>query len=180
MPGPSRRAVLTAPWAALLVGCTGGADGGGNGRADEDVAPRAEPAPVDPDDAPRAAAADRERALLRAYDAALLAVPSLQPRLLPLRTHHVEHLTALLRPVPSPSGSAGASTSPSGGTSAGASPAPAVPTPADASAALAGLVAAEREAGAAHAQACLTVSRALAGVLASLSASELSHPVALV
>ena len=33
--------------------------------------------------------------------------------------------------------------------------------------------------GLAHARDCLTASRALAGVLASLSASELSHPVAL-
>jgi hypothetical protein len=55
---------------------------------------------------------------------------------------------------------------------------PAVAPPADDAAALARLVAAERAAGDAHAR---TASRppALAPVLASLSASELSHPVAL-
>jgi hypothetical protein len=54
-----------------------------------------------------------------------------------------------------------------------------VPPPADDAAALARLVAAERAAGDAHAADCLAASRALALVLASLSASELSHPVAL-
>jgi hypothetical protein len=43
----------------------------------------------------------------------------------------------------------------------------------------AALVAAEREAGAAHAQAALEASRELAAVLASLAASEASHQVVL-
>jgi hypothetical protein len=44
---------------------------------------------------------------------------------------------------------------------------------------MAGLVAAERAAGTAHRSAALEASRGLAGLLASLAASEASHPVAL-
>ena len=156
-PGPTRRAVLAGGPALLLaVGCT----------AD---APAPRPAPVDPDDALRSAAAERERALLREYDAVLAARPGLAPRLVPVRGHHAEHLQALLGPPetaspdPSPTGSGPA----------------AVPPPADDAAALARLVAAERAAGDAHAADCLAASRTLAPVLASLSASELSHQVAL-
>jgi hypothetical protein len=54
-----------------------------------------------------------------------------------------------------------------------------VPLPADDAAALTRLAAAERAAGDAHAADCLPASRTLAQVLASLSASELSHRVAL-
>jgi hypothetical protein len=127
------------------------------------------PAPVDPDDALRSAAAERERALLLEYDAVLAARPGLAPRLLPLRGHHAEHLQALLGPPPS----ASPSPSPTAGVP------PAVPAPADDAAALARLVVAERAAGDAHAADCLAASVRLAPVLASLSASELSHPVAL-
>ncbi len=156
-PGPTRRAVLTAAPALLLVAaCT----------ADE---PPARPAAVDPDDALRSAAAQRERTLLQEYDAAIAARPGLAPRLQPVRGHHAEHLEALLGPPPtgSPSPSATADV-----------PA-AVPPPPDDAAALARLVAAERAAGDAHAADCLAASVRLAPVLASLSASELSHPVAL-
>jgi hypothetical protein len=131
--------------------------------------PAPRPAPVDPDDALRAAAAERERALLREYDAVLTARPGLAARLVPVRGHHAEHLEALVGPPPT------ASPSPS----ATAAVPPAVPPPADDAAALARLVAAERAAGDAHAADCLAASRTLAPVLASLSASELSHPVAL-
>ncbi len=152
-PGPSRRAVLAAAPALLLAaGCTA-----------EEPAPR--PEPVDPDDALRSAAAERERALLREYDAVLAARPGLAPRLAPVRDHHAQHLEALVGPprTASPSPSAVA----------------ALPVPADDAGALARLVAAERAAGDAHARDCLAASRVLAPVLASLSASELSHPVAL-
>ena len=155
-PGPTRRAVLTAAPALLVVACT----------ADE---PPARPAPVDPDDALRSAAAQRERALLQEYDAVLAARPGLAPRLLPVRGHHAEHLEALHGPPPTGSPSP----------SATAAVPPAVPPPADDAAALARLAAAERAAGDAHAADCLTASVRLAPVLASLSASELSHPVAL-
>ena len=154
--GPTRRAVLAGGPALLLTACT----------ADR-AAPR--PAPVDPDDALRTAAAERERALLRDYDAVLAARPGLAARLVPVRGHHAEHLEALLgrAPTGSPSSSPTAAVR------------PAVPPPADDAAALARLVEAERAAGDAHALDCLAASRSLAPVLASLSASELSHPVAL-
>jgi hypothetical protein len=166
-PGPTRRAVLVAgpalvlaagPALVLAAACT----------ADQ-PAPRSAP-PVDPDDALRSAAAERERALLREYDAVLTARPGLAPRLVPVRGHHAEHLDALLDQSP-------ASTTPSPAPTAAVPPA--VPPPVDDAAALARLVAAERTAGDAHARDCLTASRALAPVLASLSASEHSHPVAL-
>ena len=148
--------LASGPAVLLAAACT----------ADE-ATPR--PAPVDPDDALRSAAAGRERALLREYDAVLAARPGLAERLAPVRGHHAEHLEALLGPPPT------GSPSPS---STAAVP-PAVPPPPDDAAALARLVAAERAAGDAHAQDCLAASRTLAPVLASLSASELSHPVAL-
>ncbi len=159
--GPSRRALLAAAPALLLAAaCT----------ADE-PGPAPRPAPVDPDDALRDAAAARERSLLAEYDAVLTARPGLAGRLAAVRGHHAEHLAALL--------GAAASAPPSPSPSAPAAVAPAVPPPADDAAALARLVAAERAAGDGHAADCLRASTSLAPVLASLSASELSHPVAL-
>lgn len=144
---------IALPAALLLAGCTDGA-------------PPA-PEPVDPDDALRAAAAGRERELLLAYDGVLAAQPTLAGRLQPLREHHAEHLAALVGPSPTTE----VSPSPSAP--------PTVAAQDDPAAALRTLVTAERAAGAAHAQDCLAASRKLAAVLASLSASELSHPVAL-
>lgn len=127
------------------------------------------PPPPDPDDLLRDAAAERERSLLQEYDAVLLVLPSLAARLAPLRAEHVEHLAALVGAQPSAQPSPAAS---------GGGP-PAVPPTATAAAALQGLVAVERAAAAAHGQAALEASRSLAALLASLSASEHSHPVAL-
>lgn len=172
--GPTRRRVLAAgPVVLLAVSGLGGCTLGSPDR--EAAGPTPTATPVDPDDALRAAAAERERALLREYDAVLLALPELSARLAPLRGHHDEHLTALLGPPPSPS----ATSSPAPTGSPPVSPVPAAPVPADVPAAVARLVAAERAAAEAHARDCLAASRGLAGVLASLSASELSHPVAL-
>lgn len=150
--GVSRRTLLGLAAAAPLAACT------------TEAGP---PPPPDPDGLLRAEAVERERSLLREYDGILLVLPDLTARLTPLRAHHAEHLLALTgRPAtPSPEPSA---TAP-----------PRVPPPATAAAALAGLVAAERAAGAAHGAAALTASRELAGLLAALSASETSHPVAL-
>jgi hypothetical protein len=134
----SRRALLGLAAAVPLAACT----------ADEGPPP-----PPDPDDLLRAAAVERERALLAMYDG--LAV--LPPAFAAVRAEHAEHLAALLGEQPSPAPSA----------------APAAPVAPPA------LVAAEREAGAAHARAALGASRELAALLASLSASETSHPVAL-
>lgn len=117
----------------------------------------APPPPVNPDDAPRAAAVRREQDLLAAYDALLGATPSLTAKLAGVRAEHSAHLAAL--------GAAPASQSPS----------PAVSSPVT----LTKLVAMERGVAAAHAADALTTSRLLAPVLASLSASESSHVVAL-
>jgi hypothetical protein len=156
----------------VLVRRTAAPAHGGGHRCLHLAGTRPRPEPVDPDDALRSAAAERERALLREYDAVLAARPALAPRLTAVRAHHAEHLEALLGPPPSPSASPSASPAPTGAVP------PTVP-PADDASALARLVAAERAAGDAHAADCLAASRSLAPVLASLSASELSHPVAL-
>ncbi len=163
--GPSRRRVLTGAGAAVLAGALSAC-----------TSEPAPPPPVDPDDALRDAAVERERSLLSAYDAVLLALPELTARLLPLRDHHLEHLGAVRPPPPTPLPSPSASPP-----VASVPPAPAVPAVAPAPAeALAGLAAAERAAAAAHARAALLAAdRPLAGLLASLSASEASHPVAL-
>lgn len=137
----SRRALLGLAAAVPLAACTSSDEG-------------PPPAP-DPDDLLRDAAVGRERALLRQYDAALVALPDLAVTLAPVRAEHAQHLAALLGAEPS------------------TTPAPVVPVT------LAALVAAERQAAAAHGQAALEASRELAGLLASLSASEASHPVAL-
>ena len=161
---PTRRTVLRVGCGlavAALAGCTSG----GSGPDGADGGP-ASPVPVDPDDALRAAAAERERALLREYDWLLLALPGLGARLTPLRAHHAEHLAALLGPEAALTASPGAAST-------------VVPPPASAAVALATLRAAERAAGDLHARDCLAASRSLAGVLGSLSASELSHLVAL-
>lgn len=116
------------------------------------------PPPVNPDDARRAAAVLREQGLLAAYDALLAATPALTAKLTGLRAEHTAHLAAL-----------------------GGAPGSTVPSPAVSSqvVTVTQLVAMERGAAAAHAADALTASRLLAPVLASLSASESSHIVAL-
>ena len=157
----TRRQVLGTGALLLVAGCTA------------EPAPAPAPAPVDPDDALRAAATARERVLLQAYDAALLAAPSLAARLAPVRAEHAEHLAALTGPAPSgPPG-----TSPPGSTPDGAAPVPA--TPATPAVVLAGLVRDERAAAAGHAREVGAASRPLAALLAVLAASEASHLVVL-
>ncbi|MGI8536591.1 MAG: hypothetical protein ACR2K2_08845 [Mycobacteriales bacterium] len=156
--GPNRRSVLTGLGGAAatlaLTGCT---------------SEPAAPPPPDPDDLLREAAVAREQSLLRAYDGVLLAQPTLTARLLPLREQHVEHLAALTAPTP-----------PASAPAAGASAGPAVPPPPTTVGTLDTLAAAERAAGVSHAQDALAaVDRPLAALLATLSASEQSHPVAL-
>lgn len=159
--GPSRRSVLAglggAAVALALTGCT---------------SEPAAPPPPDPDDLLREAAVAREQSLLRAYDDVLLAQPTLTGRLLPLREQHVEHLAALTPPAPPTSAPTA---------SAPAGPAvPAVPPPPTTVGTLDTLAAAERAAGVSHARDALAaVDRPLAALLATLSASEQSHPVAL-
>lgn len=165
--GPSRRRVLTAAGAAALAGALSACT--------SDPAPVL---PIDPDDALRDAAVEREQLLLQAYDAVLLALPALSARLLPLRDHHLEHLSAVRPPLATPLPSASATPPVASGPAVPSVPAvPPAPTTAEA---LAGLATAERTAASAHALAALRAAdRPLAGLLASLSASEASHPVAL-
>lgn len=147
----SRRALLGTAAVLPLAACTA-----------ED-----RPPPPDPDDALRAEAVEREHWLLREYDAVLLALPDLAPRLTPLRGHHAEHLLALT----------GAPSTPSPDVSG--DPVPAVPPPATAAAALAGLADAERAAAGGHRSGAVAASRSLAALLATLAAAETSHPVSL-
>ncbi len=161
---PTRRTVLRAGLVLPLAACTAGRE-----------APAPLP-PPDPDRALRAAAVDRERALLAAYDAALLATPSRAALLRPLREEHAAHLEALLALDPArtsaPPGAGSGSGRPGAppGTAAPAPPAPAAPVD---------LAAAEAAASTAHADAVPAASRGLAGLLASLAAAEASHGVAL-
>lgn len=156
--GPSRRTVLAGLGGAAvtlaLSGCT---------------SEPAAPPPPDPDELLRESAVAREQSLLRAYDAVLLAQPTLTARLLPLREQHVDHLAALTAPAP-----------PASAAAASAPAVPAVPPPPTTVDTLATLAAAERAAGDQHAQDALAaLDRPLATLFASLSASEQSHPVAL-
>lgn len=155
----TRRALLAAGAALPLAACT------------DSPAPRPTPAPVDPDVALRAAAQDRETALLQAYDDAVAVVPALAALLAPLRADHEAHLVALGVVIAAPT----------------ASPSSAVPSaaalPTDPgrrkAAVLDRLVGAERLASKAHATGALAASPGLAALLGQLAASEASHPVGL-
>jgi len=133
---PSRRQLLVGTALLPVAACTH----------------RDAPVKVDPDDAIRAAAVERELSLIALYAGAA------SPAAVAVRADHQAHLAALTR---------GATASPA----ASPAPAPALTT--------AALVAAERAAATAHAAAALEASPELAGTLASLAASEASHPVAL-
>ncbi len=114
------------------------------------------PGRTNPDTALRSAAVERERALIAAYDALLARRPADAPLLRALRAEHASHLAALDPLAAPPSASAS-------------------PPPVD----RARLRALERAAATAHGAAAVGAGRALAGVLASCSASEASHAVAL-
>jgi hypothetical protein len=153
----------------------------------------APPPPVPPDVVAADRAAERERRLLAAYDAALLVAPQLAERLGPLRDDHATHLVALDRPevpqtagpdltAPSdPDAEPGPATEPGQGgpgrTSSPAVPAPDLPQQPDAL--LAALADLERRAGLDHGSAAVRGGRGIAVVLACLAASEASHVAAL-
>lgn len=119
------------------------------------------PAPVPPDVRAAERAAERERELLAAYDAALVLAPQLADRLLPLRGDHAAHLAALGLPEQPP-------------------PPPEPPSlPQDPVALLAALADLERRTATAHASAAVLGGRGVAAVLASAAASESAHVVAL-
>ncbi len=91
--------------------------------------PTPSPAPTDPDAATRTAVAESEADLVRAYRAAIAAVPALAAVLSPWLAHHEQHLdrvspgaTVPADPVASSGSEAGASTGAGAGPEAGASP----------------------------------------------------------
>jgi hypothetical protein len=143
----ARRTLLLLPLAA--VGCT------------------RDPEPPSADDLLRAAAVEREQALLREYAELLAAAPALAGRLAPLAADHRSHLAALGGPSAGPS--AGPSTP-------GAAPGP----PPSTATVLRRLAGSSRTAADAHRAAALDAGDgALAALLASLAACEASHGVAL-
>lgn len=154
---PSRRAFLAAGLLLPLAACARAAD--------------PDP-PPDPDLALRATSVARERELLALYDRALAAEPARATLLTALRDEHAAHLTALLGAPATPTSTALTPAVPGGATPLG-------PVPAAGPVALNDLNAAEVAAAAAHADGVPAASRPLAAVLATLSAAEASHAVAL-
>lgn len=155
---PGRRAVLAglAGSAVLpLVGC-------------EPDGPAAPAGPVGPDPAARAEALRLEDGLIAAYDAVVRQHPALASRLAPVRADHLVHRAAL--------GGSPPTATPSARPSATARADAADADPARALVALLGL---ERSAAARLQALCGTTSTALAPVLASVAACELSHGVVL-
>lgn len=160
----TRRQVLGAGLASVSALATSACTGA--------TAPEPSP-PPDPDVTLRTTAAERERALLTAYDAAVAALPAQALLLGGLRAQHAEHLALLTAPSDGSPTSSGAAT-----------PSPIAPGPAASASApgsvLAALVALERATSGAHAEATLQArERDLAVLLGTLAASEASHPLAL-
>ncbi|MFK0139146.1 hypothetical protein [Streptomyces murinus] len=153
-PRVRRRTLLaSAAGAALLAGCTSGADSGGD---DPSATERA-----------RAQAAADSVTLLGRYDAVLKAFPDLAERLRPLRTEVAAHAAAF-REGTTPTAT------PSGSPSPSASRSP-VPVPATAKDALASLAAAERALADRRAKALLDVPGESARLLAATAAAGAAH-----
>ncbi|WP_327231444.1 hypothetical protein [Streptomyces murinus] len=155
-PRVRRRTLLaSAAGAALLAGCTSGADSGGDGPSATERA--------------RAQAAADSATLLGRYDAVLKAFPDLAERLRPLRTEVAAHAAAFQEgttPTATPSGSPSASLSP---------PASPTPVPATAKDALASLAAAERALADRRAKALLDMPGESARLLAATAAAGAAH-----
>ncbi|MEU6145390.1 hypothetical protein ABZ848_34215 [Streptomyces sp. NPDC047081] len=166
--GPRRRSLLaSAAGAALLVGCSSGADSEESTGGSPSVTAKA-----------RARAARDSVGLVERYDAVLAAHPTAAERLVPLRAEVARHVAAFGGTV----GKSGASASGSTGTAApsagspsasGASPAATVPTTEQG--ALAELAAAERQLADRRTAALLDVPGELARLLASVAAAGAAH-----
>ncbi|MFD7030801.1 hypothetical protein ACFWAR_22470 [Streptomyces sp. NPDC059917] len=158
--------------AALLTGCSGGAD-----------APEA--AEVPPERPLREGAVRDSEALLERYDATVAAHPSLAPRLAPLRAAVAAHVGALApddgRGKASASPSAAAPTGPGPGTGAAGNPPGktpgkgAEPVPAQPAEAVTALATAERDLAEARTIALAGASGELARLLASVAACGAVH-----
>ncbi|MBT2675604.1 hypothetical protein [Streptomyces sp. SD31] len=157
--GPRRRTLLaSAAGAALLVGCSAGAedsDGGTSGSPS--VAERA-----------RARAARDSEGLVERYDAVLAAHPALTELVGPLRAEAVRHVEAF-------GGGRKASDSPSPSASPSPSGSPSAAVPLDEKEALADLAATERALADRRAKALLAVPGELARLLASVAAAGAAH-----
>lgn len=153
---PTRRTVLAAGLVGVASACT--------------AAKKATPLAVDPDLALVNAARLREQGLLDAYAQVAAAFPKLSEELFALSAQHATHLAALGLSSPSPSAVPASPV---------AAPSPRRDSSPAALAALAHLKALEQTAADQHAAAALRASRALAPVLASLSACEASHATVL-
>ncbi|MFE0516035.1 hypothetical protein [Streptomyces sp. NPDC058964] len=167
--GPRRRSLLaSAAGAALLVGCSPGADPDGGTGGGPSVTERAS-----------ARAARDSLELVEQYDAVIAAHPALAERLRPLRAEVALHAKAFAEGAPAasrspePSGSAShpASASAAPSTSPTASPT----VPAGKKDALAGLAAAERSLADRRAKALLDVPAEPARLLASVAAAGAAH-----
>jgi len=161
----SRRAVLAVLGSILVAGC----------RPSRRPPVAAAGPPVRDAAALDSARAD-EQALLSLYDATLAVHAALSPQLGPVREHHQRHLDALPPDQARPMSGASTGAVPTGG-NAPSGPAPVVP--ADPLAAVRALVDAENAAARGRAADCLGAARGLAGLLASIAASEAAHAVAL-
>ncbi|GAA5051887.1 hypothetical protein [Streptomyces similanensis] len=123
--GPRRRSLLaSAAGAALLAGCSAGADDPGAADRGPSPAERA-----------RTRAAEDSAGLARRYDAVIAAHPALAERLRPLRAEVLRHAAAFggAAPSPSPTGSpsgtaTGSPAAPAGPTATGGATAPASST----------------------------------------------------
>ncbi|MFJ9903794.1 hypothetical protein ACIRVK_12980 [Streptomyces sp. NPDC101152] len=158
--GPRRRSLLaSAAGAALLAGCSSGADSRESTGGSPSVTAKA-----------RASAARESAGLLERYDAVLAAHPAVAERLRPLRAEVVRHTEAFGGTVEKGSP---ASSSPSMSPSPSVSPSAAVPV--SEKDALAQLAAAERTLADRRAAALLDVPGELARLLASVAAAGAAH-----
>lgn len=160
--GPRRRTLLaSAAGAALLVGCSSGADSRESTGGSPSVAAKA-----------RARAARESAGLLERYDAVLAAHPAVAERLRPLRAEVVRHTEAFGGTVAKGSP---ASSSPSMSPSPSPSVSPSAAVPVSEKDALAQLAAAERTLADRRAAALLDVPGELARLLASVAAAGAAH-----
>ncbi|GGS26231.1 hypothetical protein GCM10010269_76090 [Streptomyces humidus] len=172
--GPRRRSLLaSAAGAALLAGCSPGADGGGEGGADASGSPAAA-------ERARARAAADSGGLVARYDAVLAVHPGLAGLLGPLRAEVVRHVDAFggVRGTP-PSRSASPTGSPAGPPSGSASAPPPASGPSPAPVlekdALAQLAAAERALADRRAAELVGLPGEPARLLASVAAAGAAH-----
>ncbi|MFJ3307920.1 hypothetical protein ACIPSA_33510 [Streptomyces sp. NPDC086549] len=157
--GPRRRFLLaSAAGAALLVGCSPGADPDSGTAGGPSVTERA-----------RARAARDSLGLVEQYDAVIAAHPALAERLRPLRAEVAAHARVFADGTPTPS------RSPRTSASASASPSASPSVPADEKDALAGLAAAERSLADRRSKDLLDVPGELARLLASVAAAGAAH-----